>query len=426
MPDLRYTTVTGQFQTELTDLQAEVLSVPTVLEALAKPLENITETNSYREYIEGLDKGVSSTLTEDRAKTSLNQFTTDPAYNGSAVSSPLTLKYLDHTIEDTWQKAFDIDETGGVDAKLNSPADQAARAHRMFSTSFRLWKDDKISAKALESNTWIVPAAANGALKTAVTAGATTFVLKAGQGASMGITAGSIVKVANKRVWGAPTGGEAEYIDVVLVKSISTDTVTIETDPTKFPTSMSQFGDTFKNGLRTSLRAHAVGTLVQVDTPTAITTVNIDDTIAGIRTAATRAFIFGKSLMLYVTPEVYQKIQGVSATGVFAPMVANEYLGKEVLLEGDFAQTRGMMVTSNANALARAGGVSDAALAKPIHYVWAFETGETFGYGMRASYTSLQPVRGSAILKQHIEYKICGFTMLYRGSQKSFLLPVTV
>jgi len=76
MADLRYTTVAGQFQTELTDLQAEALSVPTVLEALAQPLTNISETSTFREYIEPLDKGTSSTLTEDRAKPSLNQFTT--------------------------------------------------------------------------------------------------------------------------------------------------------------------------------------------------------------------------------------------------------------------------------------------------------------------------------------------------------------
>ena len=425
MADLRYTTVAGQFQTELTDLQNEALSVPTVLEAMAKPLQNISETSSFREYIEPLSKGTSSTLTEDRAKTSLNQFTTNPSYNGSAVSTSSTLSFIDHTIEDTWQCAFDIDETGGVDAKLNSPADQAARANRIFSTSFRLWKDDKITAKALESNTWIVPAAATSTVDGATAAAATSFDLAAGAGATTGIAAGDLIKIGNERKWGGPVGGEAEYLDVAIVKSVSTDTITIEDDAANFPTSMSQFGDTFINGLRTSLRAHADGVRIQIDKPTAITETSIDDLVSQIKVKAQRAYVEGNSLVLYVTPEVYTKMQGVSASGAFAPMAANDFLGKEVLATGEFAKMRGFKVTSNANAIARAGGISDAALAKPIHYIWAFESGQTFGYGLRRSFSKTQNIQGSAVLQQHIEYKIAGFTMLYRGSEKSFLIPVT-
>lgn len=434
MADLRYTTVVGQFQTELTDLISENPMVPTVLEAMAAPLENISETNTFREYISNVDKGTSSTLTVDRAKTSLNTFTTNPSYNGALASSSLNLEYIDHTIEDTWSKSCDIDLTGGIDAKHNSPSAQAARAFKMFSESFRLWKDDKISAKALESNTWIVPAAATITLGAAVTAGATTFEISDADKASSGLAAGAIVKIANTRANGSVLNAEKEYIDVVQIKTVGADEsgtgtnslITIVTNRTEMSTSMSQFGDTFVNGLRTSLRAHADGTTVQIDTPTAITTTNIDSIVQGIRTKATRAYIYGKALTLYVTPEVYEVMQGVSASGVFAPMAANDFLGKEVLMEGDFAQMRGMMVTSNANALAREGGVSDAALAKPIHYIWAFEAGKTFGYGMRDSFSTTQEVQGSAVLKRHIEYKICGFTMLYSGSQKSFLLPVTV
>ncbi len=425
MADLRYTTVEGQFQTELKDLFNQDPQAPTVLEALAKKLVPVSGTSTFREYITPLRKGITSTLTEDRAKTSGNLFTTNPSYNGAIASGAHTNGRMDHTIEDTWSDAFDIDLTGGVDAQFNSPGEQAARAKKQFDQSFNQYKDDQIAAKALESNDWIVADTANGAVDGAITAGDTTFDVLPGEVVSMEIAAGSLVKIGNKRSWGSK-GGEVEYLDVVLVKSVSNDTVTIETDVANFPTSMSMFGDTFVNGLRTSLRAHADTALVQVDAPEAITTTNIDNTVSNIRTKATRAYIMGNKLTLYVTPEVYQVIQGISITGVFSPMAANDFLGKEVISTGDFGQVRGMKVTSNANALGREGGVADAALAKPIHYIWAFEEGATFGYGMRAAYSETQDVPGSPIVKKHLEYKICGFTMLYAGSQKSFLVPVTV
>ncbi len=426
MADLRYTGKIGLFQTELKDLFASDPVAPTVLEALAKPLVAVEGTSTFREYIKTLSKGISSTLTADRAVTSGNLFTTNPSYNGKMVSTTNNVDYMDHEIEDTWKDAFDLDLTSGLDSQFNSPDRQAARAKERFDESFTQWKDDKIAAKALESNEWIVPAAANGTLDGAVTAGDTTFDVQTGEVASMGIAAGTIIKIGSKRTWGTKTEAEVEYMDIAIVKSVSTDTVTIETDTANFPTSMSMFGDTFVNGLRTSLRAHADNVTVQVDTPTAITTTNIDDLLGDIRTKATRSYIIGKKLTLYVSPEVYQVMQGISASGVFSPMAANDFLGKEVISNGDFGQVRGMKVTSNANALGREGGIADAALANPIHYIWAFEEGNTFGYGMRASYSDLQDVQGSPILKQHLEYKICGFTMLYSGSQRSFLVPVTV
>lgn len=425
MADLRYTTVVGQFQTELLDLFTADPQAPTVLEALAKPLKAITGTSTFREYVTPLRKGIASTLSADRALTSGNLFTTNPSYNGAITSGAHTNGYIDHTIEDTWRDAFDIDLTGGVDAQFNSPSEQASRAKTQFDQSFTQYKDDQIAALALESNTWIVATAAKGTLDAAITAGDTTFDVQTGEVASMGIAAGSIVKIGATRSWGSKSG-EQEYLDVALVKSVSTDTVTIETVAANLPTSMSMFGDTFVNGLVLSLRAHADDTLVVVDAPTALTTTNIDDEILEIRTLAKRAYIFGRKLTLYVTPEVYALMQGVSASGVFAPMAANDFLGKKVLEEGDFAMMRGMKVTSSANALGRVGGVSDAALAKPIHYIWAFEENATFGYGMRASYSDTQDVQGSPVLKRYLAYKICGFTMLYAGSQKSFLKPVTV
>ena len=350
------------------------------------------------------------------------------------VSKSMSVKWMDHTVEDTWKDAFDIDETSGVDAMFSSPDREAARAKAIFDRSFAQWKDDKIAAKALESNNWIVPAAAEISLAAAVTAGDTTFDISDAEKASSSIAAGDLIKIGDERKWGTASG-EVEYLDVAIVKTVGADgsgtgatdsLITISSTAAELPTSMSMFGDTFKNGLRLALRAHDSGARLQIDKPVALTGDNVDNTIHGIRTRASRAYIFGKKLTLFITPEVYEVIQGISASGAFSPMAANDLLGKEVIAEGDFAMVRGMKVISNANALGREGGISDAALTKPIHYIWAFEEGETFGYGLRFQNSKLQDVQGSPILQQHLEYKICGFTMLYTGSQKSFLLPVTV
>ena len=439
MTDNRITTFAGQVQTEFLDsFQSNPLPV-TPLKACAKSLPSTDNSNTFREYILPYRAGTVTDLTSWRALGSAtNPLTSNATHGGQIASTARPNKYMDHTINTVYYDAFDVDGTTGIDGKHNSPEAAASRMRKTFDQALMQFEHEQCALQALSSNQWIVPAAATTVLSTAIAASDTTFELTDAIKASSGIAAGDLVKIGDKRTPNYDDG-VTEYMDVVLIKTVggngsgggTESTITIETDIDDIPPSLTLDGRIFKDGCDVVLTAHDADVAVQIDRPTAITEANIDNVLANFRTYAQRAYIAGKKFVLYMAPEVFEVVVGTTTGGVRSPMVANDFLGKGILTTGEVYEYRGMILMSDANAISReyAGGASGTtnSLAAIRHYIWAFEKGETFGYGKLLQGSSMDKLEGRAGLLYKFSYaEVSGSTMLYNGSIKSFLMPVTV
>ena len=439
MTDNRITTFAGQVQTEFLDSFQTTPLPMTPLKACAKSLPSLDGSNVFREYVLPYRAGTVSDLTTWRALGSAtNPLTSSTTHGGQITSTARPNEYMDHTINTVYYDAFDVDQTCGVDAKYNSPEQAAARMRKTFDQALMQFEHEQCASEALKSNQWIVPAAATTISPEAITATDTTFELTDIEAAASGILVGDIVKIGDKRTPNYD-GGVVEYMDTVLIKTDggassgtgSNTLFTIETDTDLLPPSLTLSGRVFKDGLDVVLTAHDANVVVQIDRPTALTVANVDATLARFRTYAQRAYIAGTNFVLYMAPEVFEVIVGTSTAGVRTSVVANDFLGKDVLVTGEMVTYRGMTLMSDANAISRqyGGGASGTTveLAATRHYIWAFEKGETFGYGKLLQGNSMDKLEGRAGMLHKFSYaEVSGSSMLYNGSIKSFIMPVTV
>ena len=440
MADNRYSTYANQVQTEFRDLFNMAPVAPTPLRAMAQELAIQPGGNTFREYITPFVRGTSTTLSAVRALTSNNPLTTNPSYAGQISSIEENIGYKNHTIEDAFTFGRDIELTAGIDTLYNQPDQLAARLKKQFDESYAQWAHEKCLAQAVYSNEWILDDDSTVSLTAAVSSSDTTFDISDAEKTSSGIAVGDIVKVGNKRR-PSDNSSAVETIDVALVKTVGADgsgagtnnsQITIEATAANFPASDSFDGDG-KQGkafekLVTSLAAHASGARVQIDRPQALTVTNVDYILSKIKTSKLKANLAGGEFVVYMTPEVDEVLFGTNASGVRTPVVANDFLGKEVLFNGELEKYRGMYTMVDSNALSRTEASSGSDLTTRRHYIWAFVKGQTFGFGepLKGGGTMDSIVGTDNKLMKFTYLEVSGAVTLYMGSLKGFLIPVTV
>jgi len=438
MADNRKTSFSDQVQTLFMDSIKSDPVPATPLEALA--IKNLVPTskgsNTFRFFTRPHVPMTKETLTEFRARSGTNPLTTDATAGGQIASSAMPNKYEEITIDTVCSQAFDIEKSAQIDSKFSSPAELSARARVIYEESWMQEKHNEIAKQCIYSDEWIVPTAATSVTAGAITAADTTFLLTDAIKASTGIAVGDFVKLGDKRVASA-TGGLEESVDVVLVKTVGIDgsgggsnsTITIETVATNFPNSRNSFaGDIFAS-LKVALSAHASGARVQIDRPyAAITPLNVDSVITKLNTQLANNFISGGNRVIYTTPEVIEAMFGVNSSGVASAPVANDFLGKELLKQN--VQTymyRGFKVIADANAVARLDAIGATDLSSARHYIWAFETNQSFAYASILQSMSVDLIPGTAGLLH--KFSVANFhgSMMHRqGAIKSVVCPVTI
>ena len=436
MADQRLTTYASQIQTELLD-SFEANPLPnTPLKALAKTdLVPLYEgANTFREFIRPFKRGDVETLDEFRARASNNNVLTTGTNAGQIASKTLPNKYLDHAVNTVFTYGFDVEGTSGIDAKFNTPERVAARNRKTLDDAMLQFEHEQLAAQMVYADEWIVPDSATITLGGSVTATDTVFEISNAAKVSSGITAGDLAKIGNKRTPNADAA--LEIIDVALVKTVGADDtgasgagfseIAIETDITKFPTAVTLAGPVFKK-LKVELNTHASGNRVQIDRPFAITPTSMDAYFPKLRTAARRAFIMPNKLTTYVTPEVFEIMIGSSTSGTRSQIVANDFLGKQVLMTGEFVTYRGLNIMEDANAISRTEANSTTDLAKERHYIWGFERGESFSWAEMLFSTAFDKIPGTAgLLDKLTTAKICDSMLSYQGAIRMFMMPVTV
>ena len=440
MADNRYSTYAAQIQTEFRDSFNMAPVAPTALRAMAFNLEIQPGGNTFREYVTPFVRGTVSNLTALRARTTnTNPLTTSLTHGGQITSNVEKIGYLDHTVDTTFEWARDLEMTAGIDALYNQPSQVAARLRTQFDAAYAQWAHEECLSEAIYANEWLLASTSTISLAAAIVAGATTFKITDALKASSGLAVGDLVKIGDKRRPGSDPSS-TEIIDVVIVKTLGADgsgggalsLITIETDTAKFPASDSMDG-AGQEGLgftkiKQSLAAHANGARVQIDRPQAITPVNVDSIMSKIKTAKLRANVYGSDFICYMTPEVEEVLYGSNASGVQTPMLANEYLGKDILFNGEMSKYRGMVNMVDSNALSRTESIDGNLLATQRHYIWCFVKGQTFGFGepLKGSGTVDKIVGTDEKLSKFSFLEVAGARTLYMGSLKGFLLPCTV
>ena len=440
MSDVRISTYANLVQTEFRDTFTMAPLSPTPLRAMAMNLEIQPGGNTFREFVTPFVRGTSSNLATIRARTSnTNPLTTNVDNFGQITSTVERIGYLDHTIIDSYEWARDVEHTSGIDALYNQPDRVASRLRTQFDEAYNQWQHEKVLAQAIYSNEWIVASSSTGVTNAAINALDTTFEITDAFKAYSGIAVGDIVKIGDARKPSDNTSA-VETIDVVTIKTLGGDSsgagtnsiITIETDTDEFPASRSADGDgnqgTAFEKLKVTLSAHSSGARVQIDIPQALTVLTADPIMTSINTARIRANSVGGEFVVYHTPEADAMLFGTNSSGVRTPMVANDFLGKDVLFNGELTRYRGMNLMVDSNALSRTESYSGTDLASERHYIWGFVKGMTFGYGepLKGGGTFEQIVGTDAKLFKFSFLEISGAATLYAGSLKGFLLPVTV
>ena len=159
-------------------------------------------------------------------------------------------------IESLYKDGYEISKE---DVRFSTVPDIVNNIFKTYKEGQRLFRETQISRVLLTADRWITGAddvETNGA----ISAGATSFDVDD----ATDIAPGRLLKIGNP-ISTITTEQEAEDFDVVLVKSVATNTVTIEDDPANFPANL--FGYSSFKGLSTSLKVHATGTKVQIDKP---------------------------------------------------------------------------------------------------------------------------------------------------------------
>ena len=439
MTDQRLTTFDSQVQTAILDAFDEVPMPPTPLEALANKLTKIEGHNTFREHIIPFVRGRNRTLTAFRAQTSNNPTTVISTQGGYIQPQARKHKYIDHVIENMYDDGFEIERTAGVDAKYCTPEKLATLFRQGFYTALQQNRHELCAQQSIYSGKWVVPSTASITTAAAITAADTTFVITDALKASSGITAGDLVKIGDDREPDSASGA-AEVFDIVLVKTVGGDgsaggtssTITIETDTTKFPPAVNlASGSRVFMKLKVALTAHSSGAKVQIDRPTAVTEKNIDNLIRQVKIAASRSNIDFSKMVMYMPPEVYETVLGQDTAGIRSAVLANDFLGKDVLFNGEMMKYRSCTMMNDSNAISRTygGGTSGTtvSLAATRHYIWVFEKNASFGLGNWLESQAFDKMPGTANLLSLFTYaELVDSVMSYNGSIRSLLVPVTV
>ena len=436
MPDERITQFAGQVQTLfLDDFKADPLPrVPLMALAKTDLVPTGEGSNTFRIFKRPFVRGQVETLAEFRARASSNNPLTTGTNAGQIVSKEMPNQFEDHTVDTVFTCAYDLEHTAGIDAKFNSPERVAKRARQTYQDSLLQFQHEQLASLMPFADEWIVPDVATISLSDAVTAGDTTFNITNAEKVSSNIAIGDMVKLGDKRAPNA-LDGAVEEVEVALVKTIGADgsgttggdsLITIETDRTLFPVSDTLAGPVF-NKLVILLAAHASGARVQLDKPTAVNTQSIDELMTQVRTSASRSFIMPNRFILYFPPEPFAVLHGSSSTGVAAPLLANDFLGRDVLLTGETGIYRGMKILSDANAVSRTQANSTVDLAATRHYIWAFEMNESIAFAHILSAGTVDRIQGTAGLLEKLSWaEVSGPILSRQGAIRSIMIPVTV
>ena len=166
----------------------------------------------------------------------------------------------------------------------------------------------------------------------AVIAGATTITFAS----AADFTAGDIFFFTD-------TNGDT---GAALVKSIATNTITIEDDEANFPSGLGN--EEFFYKLVTALPAIADGSVIKGDKPISLTKSNVHDYLIDLRTKIIRSKVGASDLFAHAMVDAFSLLAKDSATPV-----KNDFLGKDVIVNGEIKRGAGMDLLASAVGLAR-------------------------------------------------------------------------
>ncbi len=299
-------------------------------------------------------------------------------------------------------------EISKEDLRFTTIPDLVNQIFKTYKEGQQLFREAQISRVLLTGDRWIT-GATDVAVNGAITAGATTFDVDD----VTDIAAGRLLKIGNT-ISTVTTEQEAENYDVVLVKSVSVNTITIETDPALFPTNL--FGFSSFKGLSTSLKAHADATKVQIDKPKTLSEALSAGLINDLQISTSEQNLKEDDTLFLMNHAPFGKIRGTSS-----PVVANEFFGRQVLKSGKIDQLYGAKIFRSNFGICRNDGTSN------VYYIIGFERNRSFVAPKLLESSAVEPAPQQAGLVKTMTWaEINGAHAHRAGRRRIVVMPVVL
>jgi hypothetical protein len=155
-----------------------------------------------------------------------------------------------------------------------------------------------------------------------------------------------------------------------LIKAKSTNTLTIETDAANFPTEKTGGKKEFFKKLETALPEIADGSVVKGDAPITISKTTFYDYLVDLGNKPLELDVDGGGFNVFSSLKpitLFKKDESV--------LLKNDFLGKDVILNGEVRKAAGMNVISSNNGISRIDGNGERRF-----YIWVVKRGQSFHF----------------------------------------------